>query len=84
MIELGDNCIRLRDEITEEIFQASVEAVSKHCTLAWAMVYPKVQGCAVHGVVVLRDLRSPFLLRNHMYVGLSRVTDGSRAFSSSD
>ena len=42
--ELGDACVTLEDEITQNIFQASVESVSKHTMLAWAMVYPKVQG----------------------------------------
>ena len=75
--ELGDGCISLRDEITKDIFQASVEAVSKHCMLAHAMVYQKVQGCTENGTVMLHDMRSPYLQRCHLYVGLSRVTDGS-------
>ena len=79
---LGDGCISLRDEITKDIFQASVEAVSKHTMLAWAMVYPKVQGCTETGTVMLHDMRSPYLRRCHLYVGLSRVTDGSNAFIS--
>ena len=82
--ELGDACVSLRDEITENIFQASVESVSKHCMLAWAMVYPKVQGCTESGTVVLHDDQSPFLNRCHLYVGLSRVTDGNNAFISSE
>jgi hypothetical protein len=81
---LGDGCISLRDEITEDIFQASVEAVSKHCMLAWAMVYPKVQGCTESGTVMLHDMKSPYLRRCHLYVGLSRVTDGSNAFIAYD
>jgi hypothetical protein len=81
---LGDGCISLRDEITENIFQASVEAISKHCMLAWAMVYPKVQGCTTEGTVMLHDMKSPYLRRCHLYVGLSRVTDGSNAFIAYD
>ena len=84
VIELGDACVTLKDEITENIFQASVESVSKHCMLAWAMVYPKVQGCTVNGTVKLHDLQSPFLNRCHLYVGLSRATDGCNAFVSSE
>ena len=82
--ELGDGCISLKDEITEDIFQASVEAVSKHCRLAWSMVYPKVQGCTESGTVLLHDMRSPYLSRCHLYVGLSRVTDGSKVFIADD
>ena len=77
---LGDGCICLRDETTNDVFQASVEAVSKHTMLAWAMVYPKVQGCTESGTVMLHDMRSPYLRRCHLYVGLSRVTDGSNVF----
>ena len=82
--ELGDACVTLKDEITDNIFQASIESVSKSCTLAHAVVYPRVQGCTVNGTVVLHDLQSPFLLRNHLYVGLSRATDGSNVFISSE
>lgn len=81
---LGDGCINLKDELTEDIFQASVEAISKHTMLAWAMVYPKVQGCTESGSVMLHDMRSPYVRRCHLYVGLSRVTDGSNAFISYD
>ena len=61
--ELGDACVTLKDEITENMCQASAGAVSKSCTLAHTMVYPRVQGCTVNGTVLLHDLQSPFLKR---------------------
>ena len=42
--------------MTEDEFETSVESVSKHCILAWAMVYNKVQGCTETGTVVLHDM----------------------------
>ena len=80
--ELRVGCVSLKDDLTEDIFQASVETVSKYTMLAWAMVYPKVQGCTETGTVMLHDMRSPYLRRCHLYVGLSRVTAGSNAFIS--
>ena len=48
--------------------------------LAWAMVYNKVQGATENGTVCLHDLGSRYLKRSHLYVGLSRVTDGGNVF----
>ena len=70
----------LRDELTEDEFETSLEAISKHCLLAWAMVYPKVQGCTESGTVCLHDTDSKYFRRHHLYVGLSRCTVGSNVF----
>ena len=79
----GERAI-LRDELTEDEFETSLEAISKHCLLAWAMVYPKVQGCTENGTVMLHDMGSKFLRRCYLYVGLSRVTDGGHVFITHD
>ena len=70
--------IRLKDQMTEDEFDVSPEFISKHCLLAHAMVYNKTQGATETGTVVLHDTSSPYFKKCHLYVGLSRVTDGTR------
>jgi hypothetical protein len=74
------------DKVTlgEETFEMSLDAIGKHCLLAWAMVYNKVQGSTENGTVMLHDTRSPYFKKCHLYVGLSRVTSGSNAFIARD
>ena len=83
---IGGERACLKDELTEDEFETSLEAISKHCLLAWAMVYPKVQGRTESGTVLLHDIYpcSKFLKRCHLYVGLSRVTDGNNVFIARD
>ena len=79
--EINKEQAQLKDEITENIFWVSLEIISQRCLLAHAMTYPKVQGCTEKDKrVFLHDLNSKNLKRNHLYVGLSRVTDGTSAF----
>jgi ATP-dependent exoDNAse (exonuclease V) alpha subunit len=68
------------DELTEYEFKVSLEAVNKHCLLAWAMTYQKVQGSTEAGTVMLHNTSNEYFRRSHLYVGLSRVTDGGNAF----
>ena len=72
------------DDMTGDAFEASLEAVSRCCLLAHAMVYNKIQGATEKGTVMLHDMGSRFLKRSHLYVGLSRVTDGSNVFVARD
>lgn len=46
---LGPQQLTLEDELPGDRFTASLEAVSRHTLLAWAMVYNKAQGCTVKG-----------------------------------
>ncbi len=70
----------LQDELTGDKFTASLEAVSGHTLLVWAIVYNKAQGCTVEGTVCLHDMANKYFRRCHLYVGLSRVTEGGNAF----
>ena len=74
----------LKDDMTEDELEPNLEAISKHCLLAHAMVYNKVQGSTESGTVMLHDMGSPFLRRCHLYVGLSRVTGGANVFIARD
>ncbi len=77
---LGPQQLMLEDELTGDKFTAPLDAVSRHTLLAWAMVYNKAQGCTVEGTVCLHDMSSKYFRRCHLYVGLSRVTDGGNVF----
>ncbi len=80
----GGERVCLEDDLTKEVIETSLEQISKHCLLAWAMVYPKVQGCTESGTVMLHDTDSKYFKRCHLYVGLSRVTDGGNVFVARD
>ena len=81
---IGGERACLKDELTGDEFETSLELISKHCLLAWAMTYPKVQGCTETGTVMLHDMGSKYLRLCHLYVGLSRVTHGSNVFVARD
>ena len=72
--------ILLRDESTDVSFETTPESMSKNAILAWALTYQKVQGTTEQGIVFLHDLASRHLRRCHLYVGLSRVTNGANVF----
>ena len=50
----------LQDDMTEDAFEASLEAVGRCCLLAHAMVYNKIQGATEKGTVMLHDMGSRF------------------------
>jgi len=73
------NPLRVEDD-AGVTFDTTAEQISKHCMLAFALVYPKVQGITELGTVMLHDLDSKFFQKNHLYVGLSRVTTGCNVY----
>ena len=81
---IGKEKVALVDDMTGDAFEASLEAVGRCCLLAHAMVYNKIQGATEKGTVMLHDMGSRYLKRSHLYVGLSRVTDGSNVFVARD
>ena len=70
--------VSVQDTLTEQVLEVSPEVLSKHSCLAWAVVFNRSQGmtCA-NKTVCLHDLTSPYFSRAHLYVGLSRVTNGN-------
>jgi hypothetical protein len=81
---IGPERVALKDLATHEELELTLEAVARQCTLGWALCYPRVQGCTETGTVLLHDMSSKYLKRHHLYVGLSRVTDGSNVFISAE
>ena len=66
----------IEDVAKETLLETTVQLISKNCILAWALTYPKIQGTPETGTIVLHDFKSRHLKKCHIYVGLSRVTDG--------
>ena len=81
---IGGDKATLKDDLEEETFEISLDVIGKCCLLAHAMVYNKVQGATENGTVILHDTSSKYFRREHLYVGLSRVTDGNNVFVTND
>ena len=71
--------VGIKDDMIGEVFETTLEAISKNCLLAHAMVYNKVQGAPESGTVMLHDTSSKDFKKCNLYVGLSRVTAGGNA-----
>ena len=75
--EVGET-VKVRDNLTEAIIECTVDILAKHTCLAHAVVYNRAQGCTIRDQrVILHDLQSPWFRRAHLYVGLSRPTNGT-------
>ena len=77
--EIGTRIV-LEDMTKMTLLETTPQLICKNCILAWALTYPKVQGTTETGTVMLHDLKSKHLKRCHLYVGLSRVTDGKNVY----
>ena len=70
--------LQIKDTLTNEIIECTSEILSKHTCLAHAVVYNKAQGLTIKNkTICLHDMNSKYFRRNHLYVGLSRVTNGN-------
>ena len=71
--------IFIKDSLTDEILECTVEQISKNTCLAHSVVYNRCQGCTVGDQnVILHCFASNFFRRPHLYVGLSRVANGNQ------
>ena len=70
--------LTVTDTLTSGVLECSPEILAKHTCLRHAVVYNRAQGCTIRDeMVILHCLDSKWFRRNHLYVGLSRVTRGS-------
>ena len=69
--------ISLQDEDTKECFEASGEQIAKHTKLRWALTLCAVQGKSLDGTIAIHDTGSVHFNVKHLYVALSRATDGA-------
>ena len=72
----GDK-IRLRDEDTAEEADYTPVQVARHTRLRWALTLCSVQGRSLAGTIALHDTQSRHFDARHLYVALSRATDGA-------
>ena len=77
---MADYMITLRDELTQVEFTTTPLEVASCSRLAWACTYNATQGRTEEGTVILHDIDSRFLTRAHLYVSISRVTNGKNVF----
>ena len=77
---ITDEKITLRDELTKNEFATTPLEIASSSRLAWACTYNATQGRTEEDTVILHDLDSCFLTRAHLFVGVSRVTNGGNIF----
>ena len=76
---LGEG-VELRDEDSGEVFEISVGQLAAHTRLRWALTLVSVQGRTLEGNIGIHDFRSKFFSLTHLYVALSRATNGAHVF----
>jgi hypothetical protein len=73
----GPSMLKVLDKLTGEVIECTPDVLAKHTCLAHAVVYNRAQGFTTDHTVCLHDFASKYFRRNHLYVGLSRVTNGT-------
>jgi hypothetical protein len=69
--------IRVRDEDTGTEADYNPVQLAKHTRLRWALTLCSVQGRSLKGAIAIHDTGSRHFDKTHLYVALSRATDGS-------
>jgi len=70
--------LHVLDQLSGAMIECGLDVLAKHTSLAHAVVYNRAQGCTIRDQrVILHDLQSPWFRRAHLYVGLSRPSDGT-------
>jgi hypothetical protein len=69
--------IRVRDEDTDVEADYTPTQLAKHTRLRWALTLCSVQGRSLKGTIGIHDTNSVHFDKTHLYVALSRATDGS-------
>ena len=72
--------ITLKDELTQKEFSTTPLEIASSSRLAWSCTYNATQGSTENGSVILHDLDNCHLTRAHLYVGISRVTEGENVY----
>ena len=72
-----EGAVRLQDEETKEEFETSVEQIARHTKLRWALTICSAQDKSLPGTISIHDVESTHFSVTHLYVALSRATDGA-------
>ena len=76
---VSPDAVWLKDEdVGGDVFEVSVSSLVKHTRLRRALTLCSAQGRALSGTVALYDVNSKHFTSTHLYVGLSRATDGRK------
>ena len=78
--ELLGESVCLRDEDMGESFEVTILQQAAHTRLRWALTLCSVQGRSLSGTVGIHDSHSVYFSDTHLYVALSRATDGANVF----
>ena len=78
--ELRGETVCLLDEDTDESFEVTISQLAAHTRLHWALTLCSVQGRSLTGTVGIHDANSSHFSNTHLYVALSRATDGANVF----
>jgi hypothetical protein len=73
-------CIVLEDQDTGETFEVDPIQIAKHTRIAYACTFPSVQGRTLKGSVCIWDYNSKHFNNRHLYIGISRATNGSLVY----
>ena len=74
---IQDDKIRVRDEDMGEEADFTAAQLAKHTRLRWALTLCSVQGRSLPGSIAIHNTRSRHFDARHLYVALSRATDGA-------
>ena len=75
---VSPEAVWLQDEDTSgEELEVSAAQVAKHTRLRWALTLTSVQGRSLPGTIGIHDTNSRHFSAAHLYVALSRATDGA-------
>ena len=77
--DVSAEVVTLKDEdIDGEELEITVSQLVRHTRLAHGLTLCSAQGRTLSGSIALHDLGSRHFTSTHLYVGLSRATDGSK------
>ena len=72
--------ITLEDEELGGEIQMSHTQLARHCRLRHAITLMSAQGRTLRGTIALHDVSSEHFTKTHLYVGLSRATEGGNVW----
>ncbi len=74
---VSPDAVWLQDEDTGEELEVSAAQMAKHTRLRWALTLASVQGRSLPGTIGIHCTSSMHFSAAHLYVVLSRATDGA-------
>ena len=76
VLEVDENTIKLLNEDVGKELEVSPTQLAKHTRLRWALTLCSAQGRSLSGTIAVHDTSSRYFSTKHLYVALSRATNG--------